>query len=127
MEINGYVDPRFQLVREEFERNFSERGDVGASVCILLDGEEVVNLWGGEADAASGAPWQPDTITVTMSTTKGVTALCAHILADRGQLDVDKPVAFYWPEFAAMGKGDIPVRMLLSHQAGVPTIRARIP
>jgi CubicO group peptidase (beta-lactamase class C family) len=125
VEIQGFVDRRFQEVREEFERNFTARGDVGASVCIMVDGEEVVHLWGGEADA--GTPWREDTITVTMSTTKGVTALCAHMLADRGQLDFDAPVAHYWPEFAANGKGAIPVRMLLNHQAGVPTIRRRIP
>ena len=127
MEIHGVCDPKFAEVREAFERNFSERGDVGASVCVVVEGETVVDLWGGSADPDSGAPWQEDTITVVMSMTKGATALCAHILADRGELDIDVPVAHYWPEFAQNGKEQIPVRMLLNHQAGLPGFREPIP
>ena len=127
MEIQGVCDPKFAEVREEFERNFSERGDVGASVSVVVEGEKVVDLWGGTAVPETGAPWQEDTITVVMSMTKAATALCAHILADRGELDIDKPVAHYWPEFAANGKEHIPVRMLLNHQAGLPGFRHEIP
>ncbi len=127
MEIQGVCDPKFAEVREEFERNFSERGDVGASVSVVVEGEKVVDLWGGTAVPETGAPWQEDTITVVMSMTKAATALCAHILADRGELDIDKPVAHYWPEFAANGKENIPVRMLLNHQAGLPGFRHEIP
>jgi CubicO group peptidase (beta-lactamase class C family) len=127
VEIHGVCDSQFSEVREEFERNFSERGDVGASVCVVVAGEMVVDLWGGVADPATGAPWQDDTITVVMSMTKAATALCAHILADRGELDIDLPVAHYWPEFAQNGKEQIPVRMLLNHQAGVPGFHEPIP
>lgn len=127
MDIQGVCDPKFAEVREEFERNFAERGDVGASVCVVVEGETVVDLWGGVADPSTGALWQEDTITVVMSMTKGATALCAHILADRGELDLDMPVAHYWPEFGANGKETIPVRMLLNHQAGLPGFRRKIP
>ncbi len=127
VEIHGTCDPKFSEVRAEFERNFGERGDVGASVCVMLEGEPVVDLWGGVAEPSTGAPWQEDTITVVMSMTKGAAALCAHILSDRGELDLDAPVARYWPEFGANGKEAIPVRMLLNHQAGLPGFRQPIP
>lgn len=127
MSIHGTCDPRFAEVREEFERNFAERGDVGASVCVSVEGEQVVHLWGGMADPDAGTPWQEDTLTIVMSTTKGATALCAHMLADRGLLDFDAPVARYWPEFAANGKEAITVRMLLNHQAGLPALRTPVP
>ena len=95
--------------------------DVGASVAVHVDGEPVVDIWGGYADAARTTPWERDTITNVWSTTKTMTALCALILADRGDLDLDAPVARYWPEFAAAGKEDVRVRHLLSHTAGLPT------
>src|SRR5262245_53341535 len=121
--IQGHCDSRFSLVREELERNFAERGEVGASVCVLLDGEPVVDLWGGLADRRTAVPWQRDTIGVVFSCTKGAVALCAHVLASRGLLDLDAPVARYWPEFAASGKDEVRVRWLLDHQAGLPAIR----
>jgi CubicO group peptidase (beta-lactamase class C family) len=127
MEIHGVYDPKFGEVREAFEQNFHERGEVGASVCVVVEGETVVDLWGGIADPKTAAPWQEDTITVVMSMTKGATALCAHILVDRGELDIDQPVAHYWPEFAQNGKERIPVRMLLNHQAGLPGFHEPIP
>src|SRR5436309_6898013 len=122
MMSQGHCDPRFQPVREEFEGNFRERGEVGASVCILVDGQPVVDLWGGAADRA-GKPWERDTLGVVWSCTKGATALCAHLLVARGLLDLDAPVARYWPEFAQAGKVDLPVRWLLDHQAGLPAFR----
>jgi CubicO group peptidase (beta-lactamase class C family) len=123
----GTCDPRFAAVRGEFERNFAERGEVGASVCVTLDGETVVDLWGGHADPTAGRVWEPDTIGVIWSCTKGATALCAHVLVSRGVLDLDAPVASYWPEFAKNGKSTITVRMLLAHQAGLAAFSEPIP
>jgi len=127
MSTNGECDARFDAVREEFERNFAERGDVGAAVCVTLDGETVVDLWGGTADPATGRAWERDTIGVVWSCTKGATALCAHMLVTRGQLDLDAPVASYWPEFAQNGKDAITVRMALAHQAGLAAFSEPIP
>jgi CubicO group peptidase (beta-lactamase class C family) len=123
MTIDGTCQPQFHGVREEFERNLSERGEVGASVCIVVAGETVVDLWGGVAERSTGRPWERDTIGLVWSCTKGATALCAHLLRARGQLNLDAPVATYWPEFAQAGKADLTVRLLLSHQAGLPALR----
>ena len=120
MAIEGTCDPRFAEVREEFERNFAERGEIGASVCVIVDGEPVADLWGGTAEPATGRAWERDTIGHVWSATKGATALCAHILAARGQLDVNAPVTAYWPEFAKNGKEAVLVRHLLNHQVGLP-------
>jgi CubicO group peptidase (beta-lactamase class C family) len=125
--IEGHCEQRFSAVKEEFEKNFADRGEVGAAVCITLDGEPVVDLWGGIADPEGGRAWDEDTIAVVWSSTKGATALCAHMLAARGQLDIDAPVADYWPEFAQGGKHDVTVRMVLNHQAGVAALREPIP
>jgi CubicO group peptidase (beta-lactamase class C family) len=123
MAIQGVCDPRFQIVQEEFERNFAERGEVGASVCVIIDERTVVDLWGGVADRHTRRPWERDTIGLVWSSTKGATALCAHVLISRGLLDLDRPVAAYWPEFGQAGKDVVTVRMLLNHQAGLPAIR----
>jgi CubicO group peptidase (beta-lactamase class C family) len=123
MTVQGICDARFRDVRDEFERNFAQRGEVGASVCVTVEGRTVVDLWGGVADRHSGQPWQQDTIGLVWSSTKGATALCAHLLLSRGLLDLDRPVAAYWPEFAQTDKDGITVRMLLNHQAGLPAIR----
>jgi CubicO group peptidase (beta-lactamase class C family) len=125
--IGGSCDGRFAEVRAEFERSFAERGEVGAGVCVLVDGEPVVDLYGGIADTGSGSGWTADTGVVVWSSTKGATALCAHLLVDRGQLDLDAPVASYWPEFGAAGKQAVSTRMLLSHQAGLPALREPLP
>jgi len=127
MDIQGTCEAKFQAVRQEFERNFSERGEVGASVCVTVRGQTVVNLWGGRACVDTGAPWTPDTVGLVFSCTKGATALCAHILASRGLLDLDAPVAKYWPAFAQAGKANISVKMLLNHQAGLPALRKPLP
>ncbi|MGW3663026.1 serine hydrolase domain-containing protein [Streptomyces sp. NPDC005141] len=119
----GHCDPRFTAVRTAFEENFRARGELGAAVCVTLDGETVVDLWGGSADAARTRPWERETLVNVWSTSKGPTALCAHILADQGLLDLDAPVATYWPEFAAAGKADVLVRHLLSHRAGLSGLR----
>lgn len=127
MEVHGSCDPRFQQVRQEFERNFLERGEVGASVCVTVQGQTVVDLWGGFVRPETQTPWTAETISIVFSSTKGATALCAHILASRGKLDLDAPVTTYWPEFGQAGKADIPVKMLLNHQAGLPAVRAPLP
>lgn len=124
--VQGTCAPGFENVRTEFERNFTERGEVGAAFAVTLDGEFVVDLWGGHADAAATRPWERDTLVNVYSTSKGMTALCAHLLADRGELDLDAPVARYWPEFAQAGKADVPVRWLLSHRAGLVGPRERL-
>jgi CubicO group peptidase (beta-lactamase class C family) len=125
--IHGTTTPRFCAVRDAFAANFRDHGEVGAALCVYHRGRCVVDLWGGIADPATGAPWAEDTLTCVFSTTKGLTATCAHLLAQRGELDLDAPVAEYWPEFAAAGKQHIPVRWLLSHRAGLPTLDAPIP
>jgi len=121
--IDGHCDPRFTAVRTAFEENFRDRDELGAAVTVTLDGETVVDLWGGWADAARTRPWERDTVVNVWSTTKGPVALCAHILADRGLLDLDAQVATYWPEFAAAGKENVLVRHLLSHRAGLAGLR----
>ena len=127
VDVDGTCDPQFEKVRQAFVRNFTDNGDVGAAVAVTHRGEMVVDLWAGEVAGARPGAWQRDTIVNVFSTTKGMTALCAHLLIDRGELDVDAPVARYWPEFAQAGKEHIPVRWLLSHRAGLSAIREPLP
>ncbi len=122
--VSGTVAPGFEGVRDAFIRNFTEHGEVGAGFSLVVEGRTVVDLWGGVADVDAGAPYTDDTLQLVFSTTKGATAICANLLAQRGELDVDAPVAEYWPEFAAAGKDAIPVRWLLCHKAGLPYIDA---
>ncbi|GAA2830584.1 serine hydrolase domain-containing protein [Crossiella cryophila] len=126
-EVHGAVAPGFEAVREVFARNFTEGGELGAAVCVYRHGRKVVDLWGGIADERAGRPWARDTLQFVYSVTKGVTTMLAHLLVERGHLDLDAPVARYWPEFAAAGKQDIPVRWLLTHQAGLPALNERFP
>jgi CubicO group peptidase (beta-lactamase class C family) len=126
MSVAGACDERFARVREVFEQSFEE-GEVGAGVAVTLDGAPVVELWGGFADEAKTRPWERDTIAYVASTTKGPTAACLHQLADRGRVDLEAPVARYWPEFAQAGKQDVPVHMLLSHRVGLPALRGDLP
>ncbi|WP_283135865.1 serine hydrolase domain-containing protein [Rhizohabitans arisaemae] len=121
-QIDGGIAPGFEPVREAFAANFTGNGEVGAAVSVYLHGTKVVDLWGGTADPVTARPWTGDTLTVVYSTTKSVPAACAHLLAQRGELNLDAPVADYWPEFAAEGKDRIPVRHLLSHSAGLPAL-----
>jgi len=118
-EIQGTCDEKFAAVREAFQKNFDDELDVGASVAVYLEGESVVDLWGGFADPDRTVPWERDSITNVWSTTKTMTNLCALILADQGELDLHGPVAAYWPEFKANDKERIEVRHLLSHTAGL--------
>jgi CubicO group peptidase (beta-lactamase class C family) len=131
--IQGRCEPGFEPVLDAFVDNFTQRAEVGAAVCLTLGGETVVDLWGGfraalptEASDASPVPWTSDTLSVVFSCTKAATALCAHLLIDRGELELHDPVARYWPEFASNGKEDVTVAMMLNHSAGVPALRAPV-
>ena len=115
----GFTTDRFAKVRGAFDANLASGADIGASFCATLEGETVVDLWGGWADEAKTRPWEKDTIVNVYSTTKTMTALTALLLADRGELDFDAPVAKYWPEFAANGKAQVKVSHLMSHAAGL--------
>jgi len=119
VEVAGTCVGRFEPVRAAFLDNLDTGQDIGAAVAVFVDGEPVVDLWGGHFDATYTRPFGPDTIVQCFSSTKTITALCALLLADRGELDLDAPVAHYWPEFAAEGKGDILVRQLLGHTSGM--------
>jgi CubicO group peptidase (beta-lactamase class C family) len=120
--VDGWVEPRFEGVREAFARNFDRHGEIGAACCVYLGGRPVVDLRGGTADPASARPWAEDTLQIVFSATKGVTAICIHLLAERGALDLDAPIAAYWPEFAACGKERIPVGWVLCHKAGLAAV-----
>ena len=117
--IGGAVAPGFEPVREAFVDNFAHRGELGGAVCAAVDGEVVVDLWGGVRDRAGQAPWSADTMTLVHSTTKGLSAMVMALLHSRGLLDYDERVATYWPEFAQAGKASITLRQLLAHQAGL--------
>jgi CubicO group peptidase (beta-lactamase class C family) len=125
--IEGHCDARFQAVRELFTREFATGAALGAAVCFTWHGEPVVDLWGGFCDRERTRPWSADTLVNVFSATKAMTALCAHQLLERGLLDLDAPVARYWPEFAAAGKHSLPVRHLLDHRAGLPALRRPLP
>ncbi|MDD9935244.1 MAG: serine hydrolase [Myxococcales bacterium] len=120
MEIQGECRPGFAGVKDGFQKNFADGLDVGASVAVAVDGELVVDLWAGHADAERSRPWERDTIVNVWSSSKTVSALCALMLVDRGQLDLDAPVSRYWPEFERAGKHGARVRHVLAHSAGVP-------
>ncbi|MDQ3107722.1 MAG: beta-lactamase family protein [Actinomycetota bacterium] len=124
--VHGSVEPGFESVVEIFERSL-DKNEIGAAVCAYVDGCKVVDLWGGWADAGQTREWHRDTIASTYSATKGMTATCAHLLVERGLLDVEETVATYWPEFAQAGKESITMRMVLSHQAGLPWTTAPPP
>ncbi|MEX0682130.1 MAG: serine hydrolase domain-containing protein [Dehalococcoidia bacterium] len=123
----GATDARFRAVEDAFRENFDRFEEVGASLSVVVDGRTVVDIWGGHADGARTRPWERDTIATVWSTTKGIVAACAHRLAGEGKLDLDAPVVTYWPEFAQAGKEGIPVRYLLSHQAGLPALSEPMP
>lgn len=124
--IHGSCADGFDGVRHAFERNFAERDEIGAAVAVWVDGDLAVNLWGGSADAARTRPWREDTLAPVYSGTKGLTSTCVHLLADRGEIDVDAPVATYWPEFGQAGKESITLRMVMSHRSGVIGPRKRL-
>src|SRR6478609_8109920 len=120
--VEGQVAPGFEEVRAEFERNFAERGEIGAAVAAYLRGEKIVDLWGGRRSPKGDEPWTEDTMVVVMSTTKGLAAMTLAVAHSRGWLDYEAPIAHYWPEFAQNGKARITVRQLLAHEAGLAVL-----
>lgn len=123
--VQGTCDEKFAEVADAFVENFTSRDEVGANVCVTIEGETVVDLWGGTKDSA-GTPWEEDTVSIVFSCTKGATALCAHMLVDQGKLDLDAKVSDYWPEYACNGKEETTVAMMLDHSAGVPHVRPKV-
>ena len=120
--LNGSYDPRFAVVVDAFQENYRVEDEVGSGVSVVLDGRPVIDLWGGWKDGARNHEWQRDTIVCMMSVSKGITGLTFNLLVDRGLVDVNAPVAKYWPEFASNGKAAIPVRYILDHRAALPII-----
>ena len=118
--LAGDCNPRFDGVRAAFERNFVEHGEVGAAVAVYWNGRPVVDLWGGMRDRDRGQPWETDTRACMLSVAKGISATAMAMAYDRGLVDLDAPVARYWPAFAEAGKEGVTVRTALSHLAGVP-------
>ena len=127
IEIHGTCAPRFARVRDRFAAHFEAGEETGASLALVWRGELQLDLWAGHRDARRTLPWGRDTIANVYSTTKGMTALVVHRLVEQGRLDLDAPVARHWPEFAAAGKERLPVRFLLSHQAGLPAVERPLP
>jgi len=125
-EVEGLVEAGFEGVAQAFQANFAQHGEIGAAFCLHVGGRKVVDVWGGTADRANAVAYGEDTLQLVFSSTKGATAACASLLAQRGLLDVDAPVVTYWPEFGQAGKESIPVRWLLCHKAGLPTFDARL-
>ena len=121
--VQGFCDPQFDAVLKAFIDNFNQHSEVGASLCIRIDGQIKVDLWGGISSVEDQTPWEKDTVSVVFSCTKAATALCAHILIDRGKLDPYALVTDYWPEFGQKGKEGITVAMMLNHSAGLPAFR----
>lgn len=119
-DVHGFAEPRFDRLSDLLSESIDSGTDVGATVSVTVEGETVVDLWGGWADEARTSPWHEDTIVNVWSTTKTIMALTALVCVERGLIDLDAPVALYWPEFAANGKENVRVKHLLSHTSGVP-------
>ena len=127
VELQGDCDPRFGAVRDAFAANWADHGEVGASLCVIVGGKTVIDLWGGHADAEASRSWERDTIANVYSSTKGIAAAAAAMLVDRGELDAERPVVDYWPEFGQAGKSEIKVRHLLTHEAGLAGVDEELP
>lgn len=126
IEIHGETAPGFEPVRQVFADSFTRGEELGAGFCVHLDGRKVVDLWGGFRRRDDRTPYDADTLQMVFSVTKGLSSLCLQMLVERGLLDLGAPVATWWPEFAAAGKEAMPVRWLLSHMAGLPTVDRRL-
>jgi CubicO group peptidase (beta-lactamase class C family) len=125
-EIHGHVSKGFEPVREAFAENFSRRKELGAACCVYYQSEQVVDLWGGIRNKATGEPWEQDTMVLVFSATKGFAAMTMALLHSRGLLDYEERVCTYWPEFAQNGKQDVTVQQLLAHQAGLFAFNERV-
>jgi CubicO group peptidase (beta-lactamase class C family) len=125
--VHGHVDARFAAVRDAFVENFVHHGELGAAVCVACDGRVVVDLWGGHRDLAGTVPWADDTLVDVFSVGKGLLATAVARLVGRGALELDTPVASWWPAFGAAGKEAVTLRHLLSHRAGLPAVRETLP
>ena len=121
-EINGEVSQGYEAVAEAFSNNFEQFEETGAAFCLYVEGKSVVDIWGGVADVESGRSWERDTLQLHFSTTKGLAAICAAMLYERGELDYETPVSHYWPEFAQGGKEGITVAQCMNHQAGLASV-----
>ncbi|MEU9120396.1 serine hydrolase domain-containing protein [Streptomyces sp. NPDC048506] len=126
MSHHGWADEGYGPVADEFARNFTERGELGAAVTVFVGGRKVADLWGGTADDRTGRAWEEDTVLPVMSCAKAVITVCALLLVEQGRLDLDAPVAAYWPEFAQHGKERITTRHVLAHTAGIPLVEKRL-
>ena len=124
--MQGTFEPRFARVAEAFSANFVDQDEIGAACCVYLHGRPVLDLWAGLADKERGRPWDRDTLAVVFSASKGAVAVCMSLLAERGTVNLDAPVAEYWPEFGAAGKERITLRWVLSHRAGLPVVEAAL-
>ena len=124
--VEGSVAPGYEMVAREFVANFTSRGDTGATLCIYRHGIPVVDLWGGWSNPKNKVPYTGDTLQLVFSTTKGLATACMLRLVQQGKIELDTPVSKVWPEFAAAGKATVPLRWLLSHKAGLPTIDIRL-
>ncbi len=125
--IDGHVDAAFAGVRDAFVANFSEHDELGGAVCVVVDGTVVADLWGGHRDLARSRPWVRDTLVDVFSVGKGLLASAVARLVGRGALDLDRPLASWWPAFGAHGKGEVTLRQVLAHTAGLPAVRATLP
>lgn len=126
-EVNGFCAPGFEPVVDAFLKNFEGGMELGANVCLTHEGETKVDLWGGVSDPETGKAWEEDTLSIVFSSTKGITALVAHMMIDEGKLNLDQPVAEIWPEFAANGKENATVRMMMNHTVGLPVFKSKVP
>src|SRR5579863_10228193 len=124
--VHGDVDLGFGPVQDRFVRNYDDYGEFGAATAVYVGGRKVVDLWGGTANRETGRPWEQDTLALVFSSSNGVLTICALHLAETGALDLDAPVARYWPEFAPFGKQDILVRWLLCHRAGLAILDEKL-
>src|SRR5579859_168063 len=120
--VNGLLEPQFEAILAAFQENYRNEDEVGSAVSVVMDGRTVVDLWGGWRDGAREREWQRDTLVCMMSVSKGITGLAFNILVNRGLIDINAPVARYWPEFAQNGKESLQVRYVLDHRAGLPIV-----
>ena len=127
IDVHGWCAPKFAPLQDAFRENFRTANELGAALAVYVGGEPVVDIWAGAVDSRDGGPWAQDTLVNIFSTTKGIVSALVLRLVAEGRLSLERPVADYWPEFAQQGKGNIPVKWLLSHRAGLPALREMLP